>query len=115
MSELARSPAGKALILPGGKSKNFGLGSAGQILQAGHTMNMNEFLKLPVAKLKRILALKTKIERLQARLENMAGAASSGSVPKPARKRRRMSASARKRNSIAAKARWAKVRAAKAK
>jgi len=78
-------------------------------------MNITDFLNLPVAKLKRILALKAKIERLQAKLAAKTGAATSSRAAKPARKRRRMSAAARKRISIAAKARWAKFHAAKGK
>ena len=73
---------------------------------------MNELLNLSVAKLKRMAALKLKIERLQSQLEALAGS-SSGTTAKVGRKRRKMSAAARRKISLAAKARWAKVRAAK--
>ena len=75
---------------------------------------MNELLNLSVAKLKRMAALKSKIERLQSQLEALA-ANSSRTPAKGGRKRRRMSAAARRKISLAAKARWAKVRAAKSK
>ncbi len=75
---------------------------------------MNELLNLSVAKLKRLAALKAKIERLQSQLEAVAGNASS-SPAKTGRKRRKMSAAARRKISLAAKARWAKVRARKSK
>lgn len=74
---------------------------------------MKELLQLSVAKLQRILAVKKQIERLQAKLEKLAGAASPAAVAAAPRKRRRMSAAGRKRISEAAKARWAKLRAAK--
>jgi hypothetical protein len=75
---------------------------------------MNELLNLSVAKLKRMAALKAKIERLQSQLEAVAANASS-SPAKAGRKRRKMSAAARRKISLAAKARWAKVRATKSK
>ena len=78
-------------------------------------MNTNDLLKLPVAKLKRILALKTQIERLESRIASVAAAALPGPLQKVARKKRHMSAAARKKISIAAKARWAKVKAARGK
>jgi hypothetical protein len=72
-------------------------------------------LNLSSAKLKRIVALKTQIERLQSKLETLAGNPSPAPVQNVVRKRRPMSAAARKKISQAAKARWAKVRAAKSK
>ncbi|MGH7993782.1 MAG: hypothetical protein ACREDQ_09715 [Limisphaerales bacterium] len=75
---------------------------------------MKELLNLSVAKLKRMAALKAKIERLQSQLETVAASASS-SPAKTRRKRRKMSAAARRKISLAAKARWAKVRAGKSK
>jgi hypothetical protein len=75
---------------------------------------MKEILNLSVAKLKRMAALKAKIERLQSQLETVAASASS-SPAKTRRKRRKMSAAARRKISLAAKARWAKVRAGKSK
>jgi uncharacterized small protein (DUF1192 family) len=77
---------------------------------------MNELLSLSVAKLKRLAALKSKIERLQSQLVAVAGNTSgSKATAKGGRKRRKMSAAARRKISLAAKARWAKVRAAKSK
>jgi len=76
-------------------------------------MRMNELLNLSVAKLKRMAALKSKIERLQSQLEALATSSSRTQVKKGGRKRRKMSAAARRKISLAAKARWAKVRAAK--
>jgi hypothetical protein len=72
-------------------------------------------LNLSAAKLKRIVALKTQIERLQSQLETLAGNSSPAPVQSVVHKRRKMSAAARKKISLAAKARWAKVRAAKGK
>ena len=76
---------------------------------------MKELLTLPVSKLKRIVALKAQIERLQSRLEALAAGASAAPVGKARRKRRKMSAAARRKISQAAKARWARVRAGKGK
>ena len=72
-------------------------------------------LNLSAAKLKHIVALKTQIERLQSKLETLAGVASPAPAKVSAPKKRTMSAAARRKISMAAKARWAKVRAAKAK
>ena len=76
-------------------------------------MNMKSILSLSVAQLKRMARLKGQIERLQSRLEALAGNGSPGPGRKPGRKRRKMSAAARRKISLAAKARWAKVRAGK--
>jgi len=76
-------------------------------------MNTKALLSLSVAQLKRMAKLKAQIERLQSRLEALAGNGSPGPGRKPRRKRRKMSAAARRKISLAAKARWAKVRAAK--
>jgi hypothetical protein len=73
---------------------------------------MNELLQISTAKLQRIIAVKKQIERLEAQLGKLAGAAAPAAAP---RKRRKMSAEARKRISAAAKARWAKFRAEKKK
>ena len=77
-------------------------------------MHMKELLNLSVAKLKRLAALKSKIERLQSQLEALV---TNGprTRSKNGRKRRKMSAAARRKISLAAKARWAKVRARKSK
>ncbi len=74
-------------------------------------MNTNDLLNLSVAKLKRMAALKGQIERLQSRLEKLAGNSSAAPAGKPGRKRRKMSAAARRKISLAAKARWARVKA----
>ena len=76
-------------------------------------MNTNELLNLSVAKLKRMVALKGQIERLQSRLTALAGIAPAAPAGKPGRKRRKMSAAARRKISLAQKARWAKAKAGK--
>jgi hypothetical protein len=75
---------------------------------------MSYILNFSVAKLKRMAALKSKIERLQSQLEALAGNGSPAAA-KGGRKRRKMSAAARRKISLAAKARWAKARSARAK
>jgi hypothetical protein len=77
---------------------------------------MNDLLNISTAKLQRIIAVKKQIERLQAQLAKLAGAASSAAAAAaPRKKRRKMSAAGRKAISDAAKARWAKIKAAKRK
>jgi hypothetical protein len=79
-------------------------------------MNTKELLSLSTAKLKRMVVLKAKIERLQSQLEALATSASSAApVKKAAPRKRTMSAAARRKISLAAKARWAKIKAAKSK
>ena len=73
---------------------------------------MNNLLQLSTAKLQRILAVKKQIERLEARLEKLAGSVAPVATP---RKRHRMSAAGRRAVSLAAKARWAKIKAAQKK
>jgi len=73
-------------------------------------MNTNDLLNLSVAKLKRLAALKGQIERLQSKLEKLAGNSSSAPGRKVVRKRRKMSAAARRKISLAQKARWAKTK-----
>lgn len=75
------------------------------------TMNTKLLLSLSVAQLKRMAKLKGQIERLQSRLESLAGDNSPGPGRKPGRKRRKMSAAARRKISLAQKARWAKAKA----
>ena len=72
-------------------------------------------LNLSAAKLKHILTLKAKIERLQSQLETLAGGSSPSPEKKTVHKKRTMSAAARRKISLAAKARWARFHAAKAK
>jgi hypothetical protein len=74
-------------------------------------MNTKSLLSLSVAQLKRMARLKAQIERLQSRLETLAGNSSSSPGKKAVRKRRKMSAAARRKISLAQKARWAKTRA----
>ena len=75
-------------------------------------MNTNELLNLSVVKLRRMAAVKAQIERLQSRLEKLAGNISAATAGRPGRrKRRKMSAAARRKISLAAKARWAKIKA----
>jgi len=78
-------------------------------------MYMKEILNLSVAKLKRLAALKSKIERLQSQLEAVVTNGAKAPAKKAVRRRRKMSAAARRKISLAAKARWAKVRARKSK
>jgi len=79
------------------------------------SMNTKALLGLSVSQLKRMAKLKAQIERLQSKLESLAGNSSTGPGRKPGRKRRKMSAAARRKISLAAKARWARVRAKKGK
>jgi hypothetical protein len=76
---------------------------------------MKEVLNLSVAKLKRIIELKTQIERLQSQLASFASDSTPTAAKAPGKKRHTMSAAGRRKISLAAKARWAKVHAAKAK
>jgi hypothetical protein len=75
---------------------------------------MKEVLNLSVAKLKRIIELKTQIERLQSQLAGFASDSAPAAAKAPGKKHT-MSAAGRRKISLAAKARWAKVHAAKAK
>jgi hypothetical protein len=74
---------------------------------------MNELLNISTAKLQRIIGVKRQIERLQAQLEKLAGAAVPVAVAAAPRRRRKMSAAGRKAISDAAKARWAKIKTKK--
>lgn len=71
---------------------------------------IKELLKLPAAKLKRAVKLKSEIERLEVRLENLLVAATPAPIGKIVRVRRRMTAAVRRKVSLGAKARWARVR-----
>jgi len=75
---------------------------------------MKEVLNLSVAKLKRIIELKTQIERLQSQLASFASDSTPATAKAPGKKHT-MSAAGRRKISLAAKARWAKVHAAKSK
>ena len=72
---------------------------------------MTELINLTTAKLKRIIALKQQIEKLQARLETLAGGSATPAA-KPGRKKWTMSLAARRKIAAAARARWAKVKKA---
>jgi hypothetical protein len=78
-------------------------------------MNIKDLVNLPAWKLKRIVALKTKIERLQTQVENLATSALPGPIGKVVTTKRKMSAAARRKISLAAKARWARFHAGKGK
>jgi hypothetical protein len=78
-------------------------------------MTIKELILFPAAKLRRVIALKTQIERLENKLKNVMGAAMPAPIGKIIKSRRTMSAAARKKISLAAKARWAKVHSAKSK
>jgi len=83
------------------------MGSIGIFLKA-----MTQLLNLTTAKLKRIIVLKQQIEKLQARLEVLAGG-SAAPAAKPGRKTWTMSLSGRRKIAAAARARWAKVKGTK--
>ena len=70
---------------------------------------MTQLLNLTTAKLRRIIALKQQIEKLQARLEALASGASAP-PGRPAKKKWTMSAAARRKIAAAQRARWAKVK-----
>jgi hypothetical protein len=70
---------------------------------------MTQLLNLTTAKLRRIIALKQQIEKLQARLEALASGASAP-LGRPAKKKWTMSAAARRKIAAAQRARWAKVK-----
>ena len=76
-------------------------------------MTIKEILHLPAAKLKRVVAIKTEIEKLENQLENIIVAATPAFVGKIIKAKRTMSAAAKAKISAAAKARWAKVKGSK--
>ncbi len=69
---------------------------------------MKEILSISSAQLKRIVAMKEKIEKLQSKLQ--AAVTGSASAGKAAPKKRTMSLAARRKIAAAARARWAKVK-----
>lgn len=75
-------------------------------------MTIKEILHLPAAKLKRVVALKAEIEKLEHQLENVIVATTPSFVGKVIKARRKMSAAAKAKIAAAARARWAKVRSA---
>jgi hypothetical protein len=74
-------------------------------------MANNIFAKLSSAHLRRALALRERMEKLEKELTSILGIPESLTVGGVARRHRRMSAAARAKISAAAKARWAKVKA----
>ncbi len=74
---------------------------------------MKQLLQFSAAKLRRIAALKRKMESVQAQLERLVGEETAPATAGKPVKRRKMSAAGRLAISRAAKARWAKVKAAK--
>jgi hypothetical protein len=72
-------------------------------------MNINE---LSIKQLKKVLALKERMARLEAELTKLTGAGTTPAVKTP-RKKGKMSAAGRARIAAAQKKRWAKVKAAK--
>jgi hypothetical protein len=72
---------------------------------------MKEILSIPSAQLKRIIALKEKIEKLQSQLQAIVTDAAPAGTAAP--KKRTMSLAARRKIAAAARARWARVRAEK--
>ena len=72
---------------------------------------MKEILSISSAQLKRIIALKEKIEKLQSQLQAIVN--DSAPAGEAAPKKRTMSLAARRKIAAAARARWARVRAAK--
>jgi hypothetical protein len=74
--------------------------------------NLND---LTSNQLRRIVAIKEKIETLQGQLDDLAGGGDVASTPDAeAPKRRRMSAAARARIAAGARARWARVKGTQA-
>lgn len=78
-------------------------------------MTIKELLHLSASKLKRVVALKSQIERLEAELGKLVSATSSAPAEKAVHPRRKMSAATKAKIYAAAKARWAKVHTAKSK
>lgn len=73
---------------------------------------IKELLRLPAKRLKRVVEIKSEIERLEDQLENLIVATTPRPIGKAIRFKRRMSAAARRKISTAAKTRWAKWKAA---
>ena len=78
-------------------------------------MQINSLAELSVKQLRRAVAIREKIDRLQRELDSLSGGGASG-PGKAARPRKgKMSAAAKARISKAMKARWARVRAQNAR
>jgi hypothetical protein len=83
---------------------------AGQDTQYLHNgcQYMKEILSIPSAQLKRIIALKERIEKLQSQLQAIV--TDSAPAGQAAPKKRTMSLAARRKIAAAARARWARVK-----
>ena len=75
-------------------------------------MSQNILNQLTVQQLKRAVAIKEQIARLEKELTRLLGGPDTAPVGKT-RRRRKLSAAGRARMAVAAKARWAKIKAAK--
>lgn len=79
-------------------------------------MSQNALNNLSVQQLKRAIAIKERIARLERELTGLLGGpASAPKAAEPMKRRHRMSAAGRAAIAAAAKARWARERAAKKK
>lgn len=76
-------------------------------------MSQNVLNSLSVQQLKRAVAIKERIARLEKKLATLLGESNPAPAGTGSQPRRKMSAAGRARIAAAAKARWAKVRAAK--
>jgi len=76
---------------------------------------LGAFANLTAAQLKRALAIKERIEKLERELDLVIRQGVTASTVSPFRKRRKVSAASRAKIAAAARARWARFRAAKAK
>jgi DNA polymerase/3'-5' exonuclease PolX len=76
---------------------------------------LNSLTKLSVAQLKKALAIKQRIERLEKDLTDIMGIPESMTVGGTVRRHKKMSAAARAKISAAAKKRWARIRSEKKK
>jgi len=74
---------------------------------------IKEILRLPAKRLKRVVEIKSEIERLENQLENLIAATTPWPVGKVIRTKRRLSAAARRKISHAAKTRWSKWKSAR--
>jgi len=72
---------------------------------------IKQILRLPAKRLKRLVEIKSEIERLEDQLENLIVATTPRPIGMAIRTKRRMSAAARRKISTAAKTRWAKWKA----
>jgi len=69
---------------------------------------IREILFTPAKRLRRVVAIKAEIERLEGQLENLIVAATPSPVGKAIRMKRRLRTAARRKIVTAAKNRWAK-------